>query len=92
MVPRTFQGRVTLGFVSVVTLTLLLVGPAVILRLDDYFLNQEQINLEGRTTSTAAIVTLAVRTIDGPIVTPDDRVDSPGRGLLQRPAHAGHRQ
>ena len=74
--PRTFQGRVTLGFVSVVTLTLLLVGPAVILRLDDYFLQQEQINLEGRTTSTAAIVTLAVTTIDGPIVTPDDQLTS----------------
>ncbi|MDP9482463.1 MAG: HAMP domain-containing histidine kinase [Chloroflexota bacterium] len=72
--PRTFQGRVTLGFVSVVTLTLLLVGPAVILRLDDYFLQQEQINLEGRTTSTAAIVTLAARTVEGPIVTPDDRL------------------
>ena len=72
--PRTFQGRLTLGFVSVVTLTLLLVGPAVILRLDDYFLQQEQINLEGRTTSTATIVTLAMTTIDGPIVTPDDQL------------------
>jgi signal transduction histidine kinase len=73
-VPRTFQGRVTLGFVSVVTLTLLMVGPAVILRLDDYFLQQEQINLDGRTTSTAVILTLAVTTIEGPIVTPDDRL------------------
>jgi signal transduction histidine kinase len=74
LVPRTFQGRVTLGFVSVVTLTLLMVGPAVILRLDDYFLQQEQINLEGRTTSTRAILTLALTTIDAPIVTPDDRL------------------
>ena len=40
--PRTFQGRLTLGFISVVSLTLLLVGPAVVIRLDDYFLQQEQ--------------------------------------------------
>ncbi|MEA2538420.1 MAG: two-component system, OmpR family, sensor kinase, partial [Chloroflexota bacterium] len=74
LAPRTFQGRVTLGFVSVVALTLLLVGPAVILRLDDYFLQQEQVNLEGRTTSTAAILSVAMTRIVGPVVTPDDRV------------------
>jgi signal transduction histidine kinase len=73
--PRTFQGRLTLGFISVVSLTLLLVGPAVILRLDDYFLKQEQINLEGRTTSSLAVIVLAARQgIDGPVVTPDDRL------------------
>ncbi len=73
--PRTFQGRLTLGFISVVSLTLLLVGPLVIVRLDGYFLEQEQLNLEGRTTSTLAVVVLAAREqIDGPIVTPNDHL------------------
>jgi signal transduction histidine kinase len=73
--PRTFQGRLTLGFISVVSLTLLLVGPAVIIRLDDYFLRQEQLNLEGRTTSTLAVIVLAASNgIEGPIVTPNNRL------------------
>ncbi len=73
--PRTFQGRLTLGFISVVSLTLLLVGPAVIVRLDDYFLKQEQQALDSRAGSMAAITALfAQQVIVGPIVTSDDRL------------------
>jgi len=73
--PRTFQGRLTLGFITVVSLTLLMVGPAVIIRLDDYFLQQEQTNLESRANSTVAIVALLVnQEVDPPIVTPDNEL------------------
>ncbi len=73
--PRTFQGRLTLGFITVVSLTLLMVGPAVIIRLDDYFLQQEQTNLESRAASTVKIVALfANQSIDPPVVTPDNQV------------------
>ncbi len=73
--PRTFQGRLTLGFISVVSLTLLLVGPAVILQLDGYFLKQEQQALDTRATSTAAILGLvAGQVVQGVVVTPDDHL------------------
>ncbi len=75
LIPRTFQGRLTLGFVTVVALTLLLVGPAVILRLDDYFLQQEQQNLEGRANSAVLVIgLLANQTTDGSVVTPDNHL------------------
>ena len=70
--PRTFQGRLTLGFISVVALTLLLVGPAVILRLDDYFFQQEQQNLDSRAGATATVVALLAQPPDGgQVVTAD---------------------
>ena len=72
MMPRTFQGRLTLGFISVVALTLLLVGPAVILRLDDYFLQQEQQNLDSRASATATVVALLAQPPDGGHVLADD--------------------
>ena len=91
--PRTFQGRLTLGFISVVSLTLLLVGPAVIIRLDDYFLRQEQLNLEDRTTSTLAVIVLAARNgIEGPIVTPNNRSDPERGAFFTSDIDAGDRQ
>ncbi len=81
--PRTFQGRLTLGFISVVALTLLLVGPAVILRLDDYFLQQEQQNLESRASATATVVALLAQPPDGgQVVTPDDHLTERTAGLF----------
>jgi signal transduction histidine kinase len=75
IMPRTFQGRLTLGFVSVVALTLLLVGPLVVVRLDDYFVQQEQQALDSRAGATAAIAALLARqVIDGAIVTSDDHL------------------
>ncbi len=73
--PRTFQGRLTLGFISVVSLTLLLVSTAVVIRLDDYFLQQEQQALDSRANSMAAITALlAPQIIGGPIVTSDNHL------------------
>ena len=46
------------------SLTLLLVGPAVILRLDDYFYKQEQEDLDARATSTVAILELVAGQVD----------------------------
>jgi len=83
MLPRTFQGRLTLGFVTVVALTLALVGPAVILRLDDYFLQQEQDNIQVRAGSTLTIVALLVnQAADGAVVTPDNRLTDAARAFL----------
>lgn len=81
--PRTFQGRLTLGFVSVVALTLALVGPAVMIRLDDYFRVQEQRNLESRTGSTLTVVGLLLnQATGGAVVTPDNRVTDAARAFL----------
>jgi signal transduction histidine kinase len=53
LVPRTFQARLTLAFVGVVTLTLLLVAVFVLNRLDDYFTQQQTDELEARATQVA---------------------------------------
>jgi len=75
VMPRTFQGRLTLAFVSVVALTLLLVGPLVVLRLEDYFRQQEQEALDSRASATATLAALLARQlIDGPIVTSDNQL------------------
>ena len=77
LTPRTFQGRLTLGFVSVVALTLLLVGPAVIIRLDAYFYQQEQENLDGRTSSTATVIAVLLNNwTNGAPVGPDGGLTS----------------
>ena len=44
--PRTFQGRLTVAFVAVIALTLLLVFGIVLNRLDDYFANQQEADLD----------------------------------------------
>jgi len=46
--PRTFQGRLTLAFLAVVTLTLGLATILVINRLEDYFANQQATELQQR--------------------------------------------
>jgi signal transduction histidine kinase len=53
LAPRTFQARLTLGFVGVVTLTLLLVSGLVLNRLDNYFAGQQTADLEERTRTVA---------------------------------------
>ena len=58
LVPRTFQARLTLAFVGVVTLTLFLVAVFVLNRLDDYFTQQRNDELEARAT-------LVARWVDG---------------------------
>ncbi len=54
--PRTFQGRLTLGFVAVVAITLGLVGAIVLNRLGAYFDQQQQDDLNSRATAVAEFV------------------------------------
>jgi len=54
--PRTFQGRLTLAFLAVVTLSLGLATVLVINRLEDYFTNQQTTELEQRSAIVASFV------------------------------------
>ena len=54
--PRTFQARLTLGFVGVVALTLALVSIFVVNRLDDYFTRQQQTDLTHRASVVATYI------------------------------------
>jgi signal transduction histidine kinase len=55
-VPQSFQTRLTIAFMGVVALTLVLVAPVVVIRLDDYFRVQEEQSLRARAAATAAIL------------------------------------
>ena len=55
-VPQSFQTRLTFAFMGVVALTLMLVAPVVINRLDDYFRQLEEQSLTARATATAKIL------------------------------------
>ena len=72
LVPRTFQARLTLAFVGVVTLTLLLVSVFVLNRLDDYFTQQRNDELRARATLGARWVDSAaneqVREAEEPVI------------------------
>ena len=85
LLPRSFQGRLTLGFVSVVVLTLLVVGLLVVNRLDEYFGRQEAENLQFRTSSVASIVGALARSESstGRIVLADGTVDPQVDRLLR---------
>jgi signal transduction histidine kinase len=56
VVPRSFQTRLTLAMMGVVALTLALVAPVVINRLDDYFRQLEEQSLRSRANATAQIL------------------------------------
>jgi signal transduction histidine kinase len=77
LLPRTFQGRLTVAFVAVIALTLGLVSALVVNRLDDYFASQQRADLTQRTlTVNAYIQTLALNETNGaPVVGPDGEVD-----------------
>jgi signal transduction histidine kinase len=55
-VPRSFQNRLTIAFLGIVALTLALVAPVVVNRLDDYFRQQEEQALQTHADATAAIL------------------------------------
>ena len=55
-VPQSFQTRLTFAFMGVVALTLILVAPVVINRLDDYFRQLEEQGLRSRADTTAQIL------------------------------------
>jgi signal transduction histidine kinase len=81
-VPRSFQARLTFAFVGVVALTLALIAPVVINRLDDYFLAQEQQGLEARRDDTVNVLHrfIADTTANEPVVIPDGQ----GGGTLNQ--------
>src|SRR5262245_56802849 len=54
--PHTFQGRLTLAFVTVIPLTLALVTILVLHRLDDYFTSQQTADLEVRSATVSSYV------------------------------------
>lgn len=56
-VARSFQARLTVAFVGIVALTLALVAPVVINRLDDYFRQQEEQGLRARGIATVNVLT-----------------------------------
>ena len=56
MGPKTLQARLTLGFASVVGLTLLLVTVFVLNRLDDEFRTQQQADLRAKTDDVATYI------------------------------------
>jgi signal transduction histidine kinase len=65
-VTRSFQARLTVAFVGIVALTLALVAPVVINRLDDYFRQQEEQGLRARRTATANVLNSFIRATVGP--------------------------
>ena len=56
LLPRSFQGRLTVAFVLVIVLTLGLVGALVVNRLDDYFSRQQDADLSVRAETVAAYI------------------------------------
>jgi signal transduction histidine kinase len=76
--PKTFQSRLTIGFVSVVALTLIVVTALVLNRLDDYFTKQQDADLQARANNVANYVaSVAVSDTNGerPVVNSDGIVD-----------------
>jgi Signal transduction histidine kinase len=80
LAPRTFQGRLTLAFVAVVTVTLGLVGLLVVNRLGAYFDQQQNDDLQARASGVAQYVILIAESTGTvragrPVVTADGIVD-----------------
>ncbi len=55
-VPQSFQTRLTFAFTGVVALTLVLVAPVIVWRLDDFFRQQEEQRLQTRAAATAQLL------------------------------------
>ena len=75
--PKTLQSRLTLGFASVVALTLLLVTVFVLNRLDDEFRTQQQADLRAKTDLVAAYIDFYAADVarDEPVVLADNTVN-----------------
>ena len=69
-VPRSFQSRLTIAFVAVVAVTLGLITPVIINRLDDFFRNQEEAALKVHARATAIVISelIAVGVGNQPVV------------------------
>lgn len=90
LAPRTFQARLTLGFVGVVALTLALVSIFVVNRLDDYFTRQQQTDLTHRANVVASyvdgIAAEAERASGRPVIGADGAVNPAVLALLDAQA------
>ena len=64
-VPQSFQTRLTFAFIAVVALTLTLIAPVLVLRLDDFFRQQEETRLQERADGMAAVLVQNVVTTVG---------------------------
>jgi signal transduction histidine kinase len=85
--PRTFQGRLTVAFVTVIALTLSLVSMLVLNRLDDYFARQQIADLRERSTTVSGYVQGLARDAAGraPVVGADGLVDERVVDVLNEP-------
>ena len=77
LAPRTFQGRLTLAFVAILSLTLSLVTVGVVNRLGDYFDQQQRGDLTARSLGVAQYVALVAENAASirPVVGLDNVVD-----------------
>jgi signal transduction histidine kinase len=77
LAPRTFQARLTIGFLAVVSLTLLLVSLLVLNRLDDYFFRQQEADIADRAATVRNVVGGVAREQSPirPVVAPDGTVE-----------------
>ena len=77
LLPRTFQGRLTVAFISVIALILVLVTVLVLNRLDDYFSRQQTTDLEQRSQTVSSYVQSLARgaAAGRPVVGVDNVVD-----------------
>ena len=91
LLPRTFQGRLTVAFVTIIVLTLVLVTVLVLNRLDDYFTQQQSADLDERAKTVSLLVRQTADSItEGrPVVSTDGRIDPVVAALLSDPAQAG---
>jgi signal transduction histidine kinase len=84
-VPQSFQTRLTFAFLAVTALTLTLVAPVLVIKLDEFFRQQEETRLQERADATAEILVLFIARAVGdnqPVVWVD-----PGTGdVLLNPA------
>ncbi len=78
VVPRTFQGRLTLAFVAILALTLSLVTVGVLNRLGDYFDQQQREDLTARSLGVAQYVALVAESASTvrPVLGVDNVVDA----------------
>ena len=73
-VPQSFQTRLTFAFIAVVALTLTLIAPVLVVRLDDFVRQQEETRLQERADGTALVLVRAIADVIG-----DDDADRVGR-------------
>ncbi len=86
LLPRTFQGRLTIAFVGVVALVLLLVSTLVLNRLDAYFRSQQEADLAARNETISVYVesVAATYTFGEPVVAADGTLNPAVVRVLSR--------